>query len=664
MIKKMFSYFARCKTCLVPFGIGIAGYVSYMIYIFVKAFSEDPHLIGKEFLIRINMDLAIIPFILFLFIAYEFFSKSRRVNFYECLSATKNGRHSLFFNQLFVLEVLSLAFNALVLVFIFTAYYLQGITDVRFILFTVKVILLYFFCADTVAILIALLLSFIKHSITAYILLICTAILFSPLMEPVLLTIWDISGIYLYKIFDIFVFFWKDISSIVNDTYIFPANNHTIVLLLFWLTVLTGLINVFLFDNKQKIRKIICPTAAFLACVFFVTVNIPYSEISFNYDPKRNRMEDVHYYSFTQPYNLHMQYDEPADFNLTEMELNLKITSKLKATAAVKVDKTDLGDYKFTLSRFYKVKSITDKNGEKLDFERDGDYITVKNNPGNDAFTFSYSGASYGYYNNDQGVCLPAGFTYYPVNGFHYVYNFQQGTTRVTMPQSTPVKMKVDYKNEFFTNLKKTGENEYSGVTDGITIVSGFLKAVEIEGCTVIYQYLAEEITDELRAAIAADKEKYQGKTIISAPVNDNVDESYYFEFQDHITTHSLYEIIMPSDKAIGLYKPLQDLYYRMASFYSEDSEFRKYYDSLIENPNAEYDKDDVNYILSQKIIEYGDEEVMQYLFIHMLENQIIYPGETASLPYDERIIARHIGEKTELELQYEEYDKELYGNA
>lgn len=667
MLKKMFSYFFKCKNCIYTYFAALAAYFVYMAVDIPKA--KTGYLLSVHNIMQ-NLMITAIAFVLFLFISYEFFSRARRVNFFECARATKGGAVSLALNQFFVLELLSLLFTAVVMVFTLVEYSIQGITDPAFVLFSLRVMLFYFFCTDTIAVLIALLLSFVDNNITAYILLAVAAILFSPFLIAVPEAIWAATeSIYLFDITDMFEIFPNDYS-IMTYGYIVPLNKHNYALLLFWVSLLIALIAYVMLKNRKKQKRIICVTAAALAVVCLVSFNMPYSEASRNFaDPQKGYMANAWYYEFCNPLYEHMQYNEPADFNITSMDIDLKVKNQLKAEVTLKVDNSSLDEYKFTLSHFYKVKSIKNAEGNELDFSREGDYLTVYNSGNNDTLSFTYSGASYVYYSNTQGIYLPAGFAFYPINGFHYVHDMtNQGSIRPHLSKSIPITLSMDYNNEVFSNLSQLGDGEFSGVSDGITIVSGFYKEMEFDGCRVIYRYLANEDTHEeaiqcLKATIANNREKLEGKTIITSTVNGNSADDRVYEASDHIVAFSLFELesINESreehDNAPKI--SVMDMYYRMLSFYDEDSELKKCYNSIINNEDAGYDKESTVYLLAEKIAECGDAEVLDYIDHNMLGDWI-YPGETAVPPYDENILVRHIGEKTQLELDFEEYEREI----
>lgn len=69
----------------------------------------------------------------------------------------------------------------------------------------------------------------------------------------------------------------------------------------------------------------------------------------------------------------------------------------------------------FTLYRGYRIVSIIDEEGKHLKYSRRGDYVELNtHNATCKQITFSYFGTGGGNYSNEQGICLPATFPYYP----------------------------------------------------------------------------------------------------------------------------------------------------------------------------------------------------------------------------------------------------------
>ena len=97
----------------------------------------------------------------------------------------------------------------------------------------------------------------------------------------------------------------------------------------------------------------------------------------------------------------------PANFTVEQYELDLSIRHNLKAEATLYLSQSDLSLYQFTLYHGLNVHSVVDEMGEPLDFQRNGDFLDVSSAKPIKAMTISYSGQTWKYFSNEQGIALP-----------------------------------------------------------------------------------------------------------------------------------------------------------------------------------------------------------------------------------------------------------------
>ena len=109
----------------------------------------------------------------------------------------------------------------------------------------------------------------------------------------------------------------------------------------------------------------------------------------------------------------------PANFTVEQYELDLSIRHNLKAEATLYLSQSDLSLYQFTLYHGLNVHSVVDEMGEPLDFQRNGDFLDVSSAKPIKAMTISYSGQTWKYFSNEQGIALPGYFPYYPLSLIH-----------------------------------------------------------------------------------------------------------------------------------------------------------------------------------------------------------------------------------------------------
>lgn len=310
-----------------------------------------------------------------------------------------------------------------------------------------------------------------------------------------------------------------------------------------------------------------------------------------------------------------MQYNQKSDFQITSYDLNLNIDKELEAVAHIKIDKENLNAYKFTLYHGYNIINISDSKGKTLKYDRAGDYITVYPVSDTNMLSFTYDGYSPLYYSNSQGTYLPAGFAYYPINGFHYLYDIgKQGRIAVKFEKNIPINVSVASKTNMFCNLNETAPNSFEGITDGITLVSGFYKETTVDDTRFIYSYLNTVQTpmqniDKILKKYLETFPQYKGKTIIISPESHSManDESM-FELSDHIVANSLDSVFYNSANNYEILNTHLDLFYTFLKYYDKDSELYKLSQKdMDELPQADTD---LNVILSKKIIQYGADDV------------------------------------------------------
>ena len=86
-----------------------------------------------------------------------------------------------------------------------------------------------------------------------------------------------------------------------------------------------------------------------------------------------------------------------------------------------------------------------------------------------------------------------------------------------------------------------------------------------------------------------------------------------------------------------------------MLTYYDMDSELYKFCEAYKNGELSDADKNSLDYILAQKINEYGIDNACKWVDIHLSQYM---EGSMEK-------IATQIGEKTEMDLYYEEYERE-----
>lgn len=584
-----------------------------------------------------NLRFAAIVFIMFLFTSHYYFSQARKNEFLECASVTATGKNGFIMNQFSVMLTLALITCAvsflLSIIFSFKDPYADG----AYFLYSAKISILYFFLANIIAILIGLLCSTIKKTAAAYLILIICSFVFSPMTSRLTGEIYNRSDESIYPLWRIFEIFPKTFSHDIAASGV-NANIKSLSIIVFWISLFAIIAMFTVFSFRIKRAKQIAATICLIVFVLSGAGTLmPYSSISLD---TNSLGSDAEHYVFQDPENFVIQKNEEPNFEITGYDMNFKIKNLLSGDVTVKVDNPNLTEYHFTLYYGYKLKSVSNSNGEKLKYDRDGDYITIHTDAPTESFNFKYKGFSQVFYSNSQSSNLLGGFAYYPINGFRYVYSVaDQGSIRTKLSTSVPMSVKVDCGKTMFSNLENTGKNTFEGTSDSLTLVSGFYKEISTDGVRMIYPYYdaSEDYETQLKMLIEA-KPKYKGKTVILASSLGSSADDRIFTASDQVLTTNISTIYDDTQeeffKEKGDPKIKNDYYFAFLKYYDKDSEL---YKLTQQNPSTlPDDSDDLNTVLAKKIIQYKDDES----FMSKFRNAMQTSGCESALD-----IARNVGE-------------------
>lgn len=584
-----------------------------------------------------NLCFAAIVFIMFLFTSHYYFSQARKNEFLECASVTATGKNGFILNQFSVMLTLALITCGVSFLLSIIFSFKDPNADGAYFLHCTKISILYFFLANIIAILIGLLCSTIKKTAAAYLILIICSFVFSPMTNRLTGEIYNKSDESIYPLWRIFEIFPKTLSYDTAASGI-NANIKSLSIIIFWISLFAIIAMFTVFSFRIKRAKQIAATICLAVFVLSGAGTLmPYSSISLD---TNSLGSDAEHYVFQDPENFVIQKNEKPNFEITGYDMNFKIKNLLSGDVTVKVDNPNLTEYHFTLYYGYKLKSVSNSNGEKLKYDRDGDYITVHTDAPTESFNFKYKGFSQVFYSNSQSSNLLGGFAYYPINGFRYVYSLaDQGSIRTKLSTSVPMSVKVDCGKKIFSNLENTGKNTFEGTSDSLTLVSGFYKEISTDGVRMIYPYYdaSEDYETQLKMLIEA-KPKYKGKTVILASGSGSSADDRIFTASDQVLATNILTLCDDQQEEfleeMGDPKIKNDYYFAFLKYYDKDSEL---YKLTQQDPSTlPDDSDDLNTVLAKKIIQYKDDESFNSKFRNAMQTS----GCESALD-----IARNVGE-------------------
>lgn len=648
--KLNFLEFVRTKFCIIIYIVVNASmFLSSLYRMFFDTMVpgrlfvlRDVKTIGAAGFTEANLKFAAIIFIMFLFTSHYYFSQARKNEFLECASVTATGKNGFILNQFSVMLTLALITCAVSFLLSIIFSFKDPNADGAYFLYSAKISILYFFLANIIAILIGLLCSTIKKTAAAYLILIICSFVFSPMTSRLTGEIYNKSDESIYPLWRIFEIFqntsYETAASGIN------ANIKSLSIIIFWISLFAIIAMFTVFSFRIKRAKQIAATICLIVFVLSGAGTLmPYSSISLD---TNSLGSDAEHYVFQDPEKFVIQKNEEPNFEITGYDMNFKIKNLLSGDVTVKVDNPNLTEYHFTLYYGYKLKSVTNSSGEKLKYDRDGDYITVHTDAPTESFNFKYKGFSQVFYSNSQSCELLGGFAYYPINGFRYVYSVaDQGSIRTKLSTSVPMSVKVDCGKKMFSNLESTGKNTFEGTSDSLTLVSGFYKEINTDGVRMIYPYYespydidgVEDYETQLKMLIDK-KPKYKGKTVILASGSGGSADDRIFTASDQVIAPNIPTIYDDTQeeffKEKGDPKIKNDYYFAFLKYYDKDSEL---YKLTQQDPSTlPDDSDDLNTVLAKKIIQYKDDESFNSKFRNAMQTS----GCESALD-----IARNVGE-------------------
>lgn len=498
-----------------------------------------------------TLNISFYIFLLLLFISFKFLNKINTYKLYEVQNTSINYR------KFKASQIALLIFINLFFTLIFIAYNL--FYNIKFALISIDYNIYVFlncflniFFIGLLAISIGNFLAKIKNRILCYALLIIFAFIFSPIFQTI------ISEMKLYENIDfsffsnLFNLFTPGLNFMPNFNNGYSILPYRWILIVFWI-LFFSILDIFIAVKKDKMYIVKTSVKSLIAVILIILYLIPSSKILPDYSPMGSIQYDFYHYidiSDLEGRENYKQTEEKADFSVSKYNINLSISSRLNAKIIIDIlVPSESNTYIFTLYHGYSVASVTDQNGNNLNFVQDNDYLTINTINTIDSLIISYSGSAAKYYSNYQGTCLPGNFAYYPIPGYYIVYDSEnQNFNQICFDDAIDIDLTVKAPYKLYCNLSETDANRFQGVSEGVTLVSGFLTEKTVNNITFVYSYLNDDIdkninniADEL-SEIWESYTNSNGYCIYNKKVfilpNLNQGQAVTF-FSDHITTMS-----------------------------------------------------------------------------------------------------------------------------
>ena len=434
-------------------------------------------------------------FLLLLFLAFDYFREVPDANINETLKANKNClKQDLVQALVMLLVVLVYAFWFLIMHIV--CHISDGTYTTQVLFYYFRLTGTYYILDGIVAILAGWLFARNAGKIVGYIELIAFAFAVSPLMSSRLES-YSYFAKWVTYICKVFLLMPQGMIGI--ELYCLPTANWTIASRgVFWIGLFGTLLVVYYMHYTQGWNKRKRTWYYLASCVGFgCTVwGLIYSGLPASYYCESNFIsnDDDQWRYIIEGVK---QEEREADFQIISYDMDLKLGRQMRATVTCVPSDGDLDSYAMTLYRLYQVDSITDENGDALEYQQDENTLLIYGQEdGIRSFTLKYHGGPTGascLYNNWYAIDLPGWFPYYPVPGWHKVYldgeDWKYADNRLKYQAEFRIQLHAD--GTVYSDLERMDDNLFQGTSCGPTLLSGFVgERTLTNGTTNIYPYL------------------------------------------------------------------------------------------------------------------------------------------------------------------------------
>lgn len=497
-----------------------------------------------------SQKISIIYFVFFVFISYEYLVKSKNENILECFSVINKGKIKLYFSKLVVLVIMLLIMTLNIMIYNYIAYFVINVNSLSYAYHIFSNNFLNIFLVSFLGMCIGTVTSLYLKRFPAYIIMIFSTVLISPIFESVPYILFMGFEVNIYPFREIFNILPPNLDWAGEKLYGLSVESYRWNLLIFWICFLGSFVLLKLSSKKFKLLNLLAMILIFFSFANLYSYTKPGSIVKKDYNPKDSVASDQLYYIKD------VQKEENVEFNILAYDMDFTIDRQLYSDIKISLDEKEyLNSYKFTLYRNYKVEKILSKKNEILEFKREGDYLEVFNptNEKLEEIRILYSGYSPVFYSNSQGVLLPGCFPYYPMEGYKKIYLKQQ-SVYIPIIRDDNIKFNVSIKSnlDIYSNLQKENNN-FFGEAQAVTLIGGFVEENNI-GNNIFHGLTLEKLDTNALLYINNILEPYQnmfleneelnitGKKIFQSPITFTygVIDNGLVSFKDHIFVYGL----------------------------------------------------------------------------------------------------------------------------
>ena len=519
MFRTQIKLFFRSPLRLILLAVLFGGSLYYYGPMFLAWFQGQVYYAGLGKLQEQLINFVYV-FLLFLFLAFDYFREVPDANIDETLKANKNClKQDLVQALVMLLVVLVYAFWFLIMHI--ACHISDGTYTTQVLFYYFRLTGTYYILDGIVAILAGWLFARNAGKIIGYIELIVFAFIVSPIMSSQFEN-YSYFAKWITYICKVFLLMPQGAGSI--EVYCMPIAGMIVAARgIFWIGIFGGALVIYFLQykrNEKRHKKTYYLSV--LASVICAIWGLIYSGLPASYYCSDNFIsndDDQWRYTIEGV----KQEEREADFQIISYDMDLKLGRQMKATVTCVPSDGGLDTYAMTLYRLYQVDSVTDENGDALEYQQDENTLLIYGQEdGIQSFTLKYHGGPTGascLYNNRYAVNLPGWFPYYPVPGWNKVYQnageYRYVDNRLKDPARFRIQLHADGK--VYSDLKQEENNLFQGESYGPTLLSGFVGERKLANGTVfIYPYLDAPSIEETKDSedYVVDKIRQEGNKI------------------------------------------------------------------------------------------------------------------------------------------------------
>lgn len=514
MIKQNWILFRKTTQCFVASIVILLIWIGLIIYTHITGYIAVDGNVNIVSVLRNSMRCEQFIFILFLFLSYEYLSQAGRYHVEECINTTQMFGILQRVYQIAILMAINFFYFICIYISNILLCILQHIQSVAYILYVGKVLVIYFLLVNVVAILLGAILSFMNKASFSYAILILMGLLTSVRAEQLIYPGYQEN---LYGLSDFTQIFCVAAKWSLDNAYLFPTELHFWVKPIYFIAFFSISFLLLCFikrGDKRYLYFTITPIICGIVCV-----SLWFMPCDGNFAGYIDYTEQI----YADEQKLLSEQKTSVDFYVLKYEMTLDLRSVLKADVVMTLSDTSLGQYEFIFCGVYLIESITDANGNALDYQREGNHLTVMNHTGNlEVIHMVYEGSHLNrFYTGKSGSYLPGNFPYYPIAGTGDIY--EVGLC-VLPEQESDFKVVIRNHMNIYTNLEETANNVFEGHSNQVTLVSGtFWTEKIIDGVDYIYPYITLPSNPELNNYLYEGLQEYLNKDMGNTSVSYSI---------------------------------------------------------------------------------------------------------------------------------------------